>query len=53
MKRWWSKPGQEILTRLSPKALPNPDAAKTYPDSDDPHFLEFLNEFVAAYRPAP
>ena len=29
------------------------DAAKTYPDSDDPHFLEYLNEFVAAYRPAP
>ena len=29
------------------------DAAKTYPDSDDPHFLEYLDEFVAAYRPAP
>ena len=29
------------------------DAAKTYPDSDDHHFLEYLNEFVAAYRLAP
>jgi gamma-glutamylcysteine synthetase len=29
------------------------DAAKTYPDSDDHHFLEYLDEFVAAYRLAP
>ena len=29
------------------------DAAKTYPDSDDHHFLEYLDDFVAAYRPAP
>ena len=28
-------------------------AAKTYPDSDDYHFLEYLDDFVAAYRPAP
>ena len=28
------------------------DAAKTYPDTDDHHFLEYLDKFVAAYRQA-